>query len=72
MESTGNRQPGIQPALYEAESGFTTMPLNLAARESVFVVFRNSTAEPKRTVAPAAERERAAPGPRQRVAAEHS
>jgi hypothetical protein len=54
-QRTGNRQPGIQPALYAAESGFTTMPLDLAARESVFVVFRNSTAEPERTVAPAAE-----------------
>jgi hypothetical protein len=54
-QRTGNRQPRIQPALYAAESGFTTMPLDLAARESVFVVFRNSTTEPERTVAPSAE-----------------
>jgi len=38
---TGNRQPGLQPAAYVAESGFTTVPLHLASRESVFVVFRN-------------------------------
>ena len=41
-QRTGNRQPGLQPALYSAESGFTTVPLDLAERESVFVVFRNA------------------------------
>jgi len=40
-ERTGNRQPGLQPAAYVAQSGFTTVPLHLAERESVFVVFRN-------------------------------
>jgi hypothetical protein len=39
-ERTGNRQPGLQPA-YVAQFGFTTVPLHLAERESVFVVFRN-------------------------------
>lgn len=49
-QRTGNRQPGIQPALYAAENGFTVVPLNLAARESVFVVFRNAAAAPERSV----------------------
>jgi hypothetical protein len=40
-ERTGNRQPGLQPAAYVAQYGFTTVPLHLAERESVFVVFRN-------------------------------
>jgi hypothetical protein len=40
-ERTGNRQPGLQPAAYVAQSGFTTVPLHLAERESIFVVFRN-------------------------------
>jgi hypothetical protein len=39
-ERTGNLQPGLQPA-YVAQFGFTTVPLHLAERESVFVVFRN-------------------------------
>lgn len=38
---TGNRQPGIQPAAYTSASGFTVVPLDLAERESVFVVFRH-------------------------------
>ena len=38
---SGNRQPGLQPATYTQESGFTTVQLDLAARESVFVVLRN-------------------------------
>ncbi|HKO18104.1 MAG TPA: glycosyl hydrolase [Acidobacteriaceae bacterium] len=54
-QRTGNRQPGIQPALYAAESGFTVVPLNLAARESVFVVFRNAGAASERTVSPPTE-----------------
>jgi hypothetical protein len=41
-QRTGNRQPGIQPALYATESGFTVVPLDLTERESVFVVFRNA------------------------------
>jgi hypothetical protein len=45
-QRTGNRQPGIQPALYATESGFTVVPLDLAERESVFVVFRNTRAAP--------------------------
>jgi hypothetical protein len=38
---SGNRQPGLQPATYTQEPGFTTVPIDLAARESVFVVLRN-------------------------------
>ena len=41
-----NRQPGIQPAAYVEDSGFTVVPLDLAERESVFVVFRHSASEP--------------------------
>ena len=37
----GNRQPGLQPAAYTEQPGFTTVQLDLAARESVFVVLRN-------------------------------
>ena len=39
-ERTGNRQPGIQPAAFSMQKGFTIVPLHLAERESVFVVFR--------------------------------
>jgi hypothetical protein len=45
-DRSGNRQPGIQPAAYVAEPGFTTVPLDLAERESIFVVFRNNAAPP--------------------------
>src|ERR1700761_1470530 len=38
---SGNRQPGLQPATYTQEPGFTTVQVDLAARESVFVVIRN-------------------------------
>jgi hypothetical protein len=38
----GNRQPGIQPATYTQEPGFTTVPLDLAARESAFIVLRKN------------------------------
>ncbi len=37
----GNRQPGLQPAIYEADTGFTTVQLDLAARESVFILLRD-------------------------------
>lgn len=41
-----NRQRGIQPAAYVDEQGYTVVPLDLAERESVFVVFRNNVAVP--------------------------
>lgn len=41
---TGNRQPGLQPATYEQQSGFTTVHLDLAARESVFIILRDQAA----------------------------
>jgi hypothetical protein len=50
-QRTGNRQPGLQPAIYAAEAGFTVVPLDLAERESVFVVFRHVAAAPSRTAA---------------------
>lgn len=47
---SGNRQPGLQPAAYVQEPGFTVVPLDLAERESVFVIFRrNLTAPPAPT-----------------------
>ncbi len=51
----GNRQPGIEPAAYVDQPGFTTVSLDLAERESVFVVLRNATPEraPERAPAPA-------------------
>ena len=39
----------IEPASYTTAEGRTTVPLKMAARESVFVVFRRSTAVPMRT-----------------------
>jgi hypothetical protein len=50
-----NKQPGIEPALYTMPSGFTEVPLDLAERESVFVVFRNAAPAPQRTAAVAME-----------------
>jgi hypothetical protein len=50
-DRSGNRQPGIEPAAYVDQPGFTTVSLDLAERESVFVVLRN--AAPQRTPAPA-------------------
>jgi hypothetical protein len=41
-----NRQPGIQPAAYVEEAGFTTVPIDLAEREAVFVVFRRDVSAP--------------------------
>jgi hypothetical protein len=55
-QRTGNRQPGLQPALYAPGSGFTVVPLDLAERESVFVVFRNIAPAPARSAPVAAEK----------------
>jgi hypothetical protein len=54
-DRSGNKQPGIEPALYTTSSGFTVVPLDLAERESVFVVFRNAAAAPTRSASVAAE-----------------
>ena len=48
-DRSGNRQPGIEPAVYVAGSGLTTVPLDLAERESVFVVFHNAAPAPARS-----------------------
>jgi hypothetical protein len=48
-DRTGNHQPGIGPALYTTPEGSTEVPLDLAERESVFVVFRNAARAPERT-----------------------
>jgi hypothetical protein len=47
-DRSGNKQPGIQPAQYTSQTGFTEVPLDLAERESVFVVFRNAASAPQR------------------------
>ena len=49
-QRTGNRQPGLQPALYAKEDEFTVVPLDLAERESVFVVFRGPSETPVRNL----------------------
>jgi hypothetical protein len=49
-DRSGNRQPGVEPAANVEKPGFTTVSLDLAERESVFVVIRNAA----RTQAPAA------------------
>ncbi len=54
-DRSGNRQPGLQPAAYTTASGFTAVQLHLAARESVFVVFRNAVLAPSRTASAATE-----------------
>jgi hypothetical protein len=41
-DRSGNRQPGLEPAAYVDEPGFTTVSLDLAERESVFLVVRNA------------------------------
>jgi hypothetical protein len=41
-DRSGNKQPGIEPAAYTSQAGFAVVPLDLAERESVFVVFRNA------------------------------
>jgi hypothetical protein len=51
-DRSGSRQPGIEPAVYTKEPGFTTVPLDLAERESVFVVFRNTAPATTRNAAP--------------------
>ncbi|HEY2760548.1 MAG TPA: glycosyl hydrolase, partial [Pirellulales bacterium] len=40
----------IEPAAYSIEEGRTTVPLHLAEREAVFVVFHRSTSETTRTL----------------------
>jgi hypothetical protein len=54
-DRSGNRQPGIQPAAYVEEPGFTVMPLDLAERESVFVIFRHNVATPPPSTAQMAQ-----------------
>jgi hypothetical protein len=54
-DRSGNKQPGIEPALYTTPGGFTIVPLDLAERESVFVIFRNAAAAPERAGVTAAE-----------------
>ncbi len=54
-QRTGNREPGLQPALYAPEPGFSVVPLDLAERESVFVVFRNATSALMRSAPVAGE-----------------
>jgi len=54
-DRSGNKQPGIQPALYVAGNGFTGVPLDLAERESVFVVFRNAAPAVSRVASAPAE-----------------
>jgi len=54
-DRSGNKQPGIEPALYTTPGGFTEVPLDLAERESVFVVFRNAAPAPERAAAAVAE-----------------
>ncbi|MES2391597.1 MAG: glycosyl hydrolase [Acidobacteriota bacterium] len=44
-ERSGNRQPGLQPAMYTRQTGFTTVSAQLATRESVFIVVSESPAE---------------------------
>jgi hypothetical protein len=55
QDRSGNKQPGIEPALYTTPAGFTVVPLDLAERESVFVVFRNAAPAPVRVAKTLAE-----------------
>jgi hypothetical protein len=41
-QRTGNREPDLEPALYAPEQGTTQLSLDLAERESIFVVFHHS------------------------------
>jgi hypothetical protein len=45
-DRSGNREPGIEPAAYVEQAGFTPVSLDLAERESAFVVFRNASSAP--------------------------
>ena len=55
-DRSGNRQPDIEPAAYVDQPGFTTLSLDLAERESVFVVLRDAAARAAaRVPAPAVE-----------------
>jgi hypothetical protein len=55
-DRSGNKQPGIEPAMYTQEAGFTVVPLDLAERESVFVIFRHEAAGTMREVPHTGER----------------
>jgi len=54
-DRSGNRQPGIEPAAYVEQPGFTMVSLDLAERESVFVVLRNAAPARAPTAAPKSE-----------------
>ncbi len=54
-DRSGNRQPGLEPAAYVEEPGFTTVSLDLAERESVFVVIRNAAPAQAHAAAPRVE-----------------
>jgi hypothetical protein len=54
-DRSGNKQPGIEPALYTQAAGFTEVPLDLAERESVFVVFLHAAPAPARVIPAAIE-----------------
>jgi len=54
-DRSGNRQPGIEPAAYTTQASFTTVPLDLAERESVFVIFRNAAPAAARSASVVAE-----------------
>jgi hypothetical protein len=63
-DRSGNRQPGIEPAAYVEEPGFTTVSLDLAEREAVFVVLRSAAPVRGHTAAHAVETPLATiPGP---------
>ena len=58
-DRSGNRQPGLQPASYLAQANFLTVPLELAAREALFIVVRGQVVRgqtPTSTPAPAITR----------------
>jgi alpha-L-rhamnosidase/F5/8 type C domain len=54
-DRSGNKQPGIEPAMYTSQAGFAVVPLDLAERESVFVVFRHDAPPLKRAAVVATE-----------------
>ncbi len=55
QDRSGNKQPGIEPALYTTDAAMTVVPLDMAERESVFVVFRHAAAAPVRVASVATE-----------------